>query len=167
MNTSFRYATTYILDRSHFAETFDESSTQGNLIQLYGKSIGLMLVGFSILTFTDIFPYAGWFILILGIVDAFSVYFRKSWWLVRQMISSEANMEVNLVIDDEGLSSKSHRVNSKIAWVDVSNIEKTEKGWLIYHSAGRNYLSARCLSAKAIEFVNSQLSQKSSSSNNN
>lgn len=165
MNTSFRYATTYILDRSHFAETFDESSKQGNTIQLYGKSIGLMLVGFSIVTFTDIFPYAGWFILVLGIVDAFSVYFRKSWWLVRQMISSEANMEVTLTIDDEGLNSKSHRVNSNIAWSDVSNIEKTKKGWLIYHNAGRNYLSAGCLSDEAIAFVNNKLSEKTISLN--
>ncbi|MDT0596387.1 YcxB family protein [Glaciecola petra] len=156
MTTPFHYSTTYILDKDHFSETFDESSKKNDSVFVYGKSMGLLLLGFAILYFSDILPYAAWFIVVLGVVDALSIYFRKPWWLVRQMISSEANLEITLTIDNTGIGSKSHKISSKIAWSDISHIEKTVRGWLIHHSAGRTYLSAGCLSDKAIEFVNNQ-----------
>lgn len=157
MTTPFHYSTTYILDKDHFSETYDESSNKNDSVLVYGKSIGLLLVGVAILYFTNILPYAGWFIVVLAVVDALSIYFRKPWWLVRQMISSEANMAVTLTIDETGMSSKSTSVNNNILWAELSHIEKTDRGWLMHHSAGKTYLSAGCLSDEAVAFVNTQM----------
>ena len=156
MPTPFHYSTTYTLDKSHFAETFDESIIEDNSIKAYAKSIALILVGFAIVYFTDLAPYFAWFIVVLGIVEALSIYFKRSWWLARQMISQAANTKLTLTIDEDTIRSSSQSVESQISWKDISKIEKTKQGWLLYHPSGRNYLSGRCLSDEASEFICSQ-----------
>jgi|TARA_B110000914_G_C15422496_1_gene427295 hypothetical protein len=156
MTTPFYYATTYILDKSHFSETFDESVTLDHTKTVYFKSIVLAVFGLAILLFTVVNPYAAWFIVALGAIEALSIRFRKSWWLARQLISKAANADVKLTIDDKGVSSKSFYVESNISWADITKIEQTAQGWLLYHCAGKNYLSARCLSEAAVAFINTQ-----------
>ncbi|MFT4938829.1 MAG: hypothetical protein ACI88A_001859 [Paraglaciecola sp.] len=161
MTTPFAYSTTYILDKSHFSETFDESITLNSSKTAYFKSIILGFLGLAILLFTEINPYGAWFIVGLGALEAFSVRFRKSWWLARQLISKAANSELTLTIDEHGVSSKSFYVESKISWDDVKTIEQTRQGWLILHATGRNYLSDRCLSEAARAFISKQALLKS------
>jgi hypothetical protein len=48
--------------------------------------------------------------------DACSVYFRKPWWLARQMISEAANTELTLTVDENGVSSKSFSRLAPIDW---------------------------------------------------
>ena len=160
MPTPFHYSTTYTLDKSHFSETFDESIVEANSIKAYAKSIGLMLVGFAIVYFTDLAPYFAWFIVVLGIVEALSIYFKRSWWLARQMISQAANTKLTLSIDEDAIRSTSQSVESQISWEEITKIEKTKQGWLLYHPSGRNYLSGRCLSDEANEFISSQALSK-------
>ena len=156
MTSPFSYSTTYILDKSHFSETFDESVTLNNSKNVYFKSIALGILGLAILLFTDISAYGAWFIVALGALEAFSIRFRKSWWLARQMISKAANTELTLSIDENGVSSKSFHVESKISWLEVKKIEKTPQGWLLFHAGGKNYVSSRCLSEAANEFMREQ-----------
>jgi hypothetical protein len=156
MTEPFNYSTTYKLDKSHFSETFDESITEENSKNLYLKSILLAVMGSSILLFTEINTYVAWFIVALAAVEALSVRFRKPWWLTRQMISKAANSELTLIIDEKRVSSKSYYVESKILWNDISKIEQTAQGWMLFHSAGKNYISGRCLSESANEFIKTQ-----------
>ncbi|MFT6898604.1 MAG: hypothetical protein ACJA13_003028 [Paraglaciecola sp.] len=161
MTTPFSYSTTYILDKSHFSETFDESITADNAKTVYFKAIILALLGLIILLFTQITAYIAWFIVALGAVEVLSIRFRKSWWLARQMISKAANSELTLTVDENGVRSKSFYVESEILWADVKKIEQTAQGWLLYHAGGKNYLSGRCLSAAANEFISAQALLKS------
>ncbi len=161
MTTPFYYCTTYVLDKAHFSETFDESSSLKIPITAYLKATGLILLGFAFLYFTELNRYVAWFIVVLGVVDALSVYFRKPWWLARQLISEAANTELTLSIDDNAVSSKSISVESKILWADVIKIEQTKQGWLLYHRAGKSYLSSRCLSEAANEFIHAHALIKS------
>jgi len=156
MTTAFSYSTTYILDKSHFSETFDESVIVDNSKTVYFKSAVLALFGLTVLIFTEVNPYAAWFIVALGAIEALSIRFRKPWWLARQMLSKAANAEVTLTIDEQSVCSKSFYVESKIAWSNISKIEQTSQGWLLYHSQGTNYISGRCLSEQASSFVGKQ-----------
>lgn len=158
MTSSFQYSTRYKLDSSHFRETFEESGANDITLSAYFKAVFLVLAGLSILVLTDIIPYAAWFIIVLGIVDALSVYFRKPWWLARQMISMDANIELSLTIDEKGISSQSSRLNSQILWNDIADIKKSNRGWVIQHVAGKTYLSANHLSDEAIAFVDEKMS---------
>jgi hypothetical protein len=161
MTAPFHYSTTYVLDKSHFGETFDESVPPINSKTAYIKSIGLALFGLAILFFTELSGYAAWFIIVLSIVEALSVYFKKPWWLARQMISRAANESLKLTINNEGVSSSSYSVESKILWSDVTHIDQTPQGWMLHHGAGKNYLSRRCLSEEANDFIRSQATLKS------
>jgi hypothetical protein len=156
MTTPFSYSTTYILDKSHFSETFDESVTPSNSKNVYFKAIALGLLGLAILLFTEVSPYGAWFIVALGALEALSIRFRKSWWLARQLMSKAASTELTLTIDENGVSSKSFHVKSNISWDDVTKIEQTNQGWLLFHAGGKNYLSGRCLSEAANDYISAQ-----------
>lgn len=159
MTQEFSYDTTYILDKSHFSETFDESVVESNANTAYFKSILLAVLGLGVLLTTDVNPYAAWFIVALAAVEALSVRFRKSWWLTRQMLSKTANAEVSISISDHKIHTHSFYADSHILWSEVSQIEATKQGWLIYHPKGKNYLSNRCLSTDAIEFLKGKASE--------
>ncbi|MCW8092709.1 YcxB family protein [Alteromonas sp. ASW11-130] len=153
MPTPFSYTTKYKLDRSHFAETFDESFVEQNFMQRYFKAIVLLLIGAAMLLFTEITAYLSWFFVALGALEAVSVRFRRPWWLTRQMMSRAANSELSLTIDEEGLKTTSAYVEYVIHWPDVTRIDSTTKGFVIHHQKGRTYLSNRCLSAAAQQFI--------------
>ena len=161
MTSPFSYSTTYILDKSHYSETFDESVTLNNSRNVYFKSIALGLLGLAILLFTEVSPYGAWFVVALGVLEALSIRFRKSWWLARQMMSKAANTELTLTIDENGVSSKSFHVESRISWAEVKKVEQTDQGWLLFHAGGKNYLSGRCLSEEAKNFISAQALLKS------
>ena len=158
MNSPFNYSTTYKLDKSHFSETFDESVSGAPTLKDYHKAITSVVLGLLLLMFSDFNPYVAWFLIAIGVVDALSVYYKKPWWLARQMLSRAANNELTLTIDDEGVKSKSHYVDSKILWSDLTSIEKTQQGWLLHLASGKSYLSNRCLSEEAMAFITSKAS---------
>ncbi len=156
MPTPFSYSITYTLDKSHFSETFDESVIIDNAKAVYLKPIVLAFMGLSTLFFSEINPYAAWFIIALAALEALSIRFRKSWWLAKQLLSKAAQTAVTLTLDNEKVCSTSFHVESKIYWRDMDKIEQTSQGWLLYHSGGKNYLSGRCLSDEAKEFIGEQ-----------
>lgn len=151
MSLPFSYSTQYTLDKSHFSETFDESITPSK--RPYLKVIIFGLLGITFLLFVDASPYTGWFMIGLSALEYLSVRYKKPWWLMRQLISKAANSELTLTIDELGISSQSLYVKSNILWADVTQLEQTPQGWLIYHPAGKNYISKRCLSSAANTFL--------------
>lgn len=160
MTTPFTYSTTYILDKSHYSETFDESVTLDNSKKIYLKAVLFTLVGLAILNFSQIHPYIAWFVIALGALEILSIRFRKSWWLARQLISKAANTELTLTVNEQGVSTQSYSLESNILWTDINKIEQTKQGWLLYHTGGKNYLSSRCLSEAANEFIQAKANKE-------
>jgi len=153
MTSPFSYSTTYVLDKSHFSETYDASVVVDDSKQPYLKSVIIALVGMAILYLTDIDPHIAWFVVALGGLEALSVRFQKPWWLARQMISKAANNPLTLTIDDIGINTKSLYVEGTILWEDVSKFEKTDLGWLLFHKGSKAYISDRILSEEAQAFM--------------
>ena len=156
MSSPFSYTKSYVLDKDYFTECFEESVTANRSIRAYYKSIGFFLIGTSLLL-TGINAYASLFIVGLGAVEGLSVRFKKTWWLWRQMMSKAAGNEVQLVIDDQGIHSQSEYVNSHILWKDIIEHSCSNRGYLIKHSTGTNYLSKHTLDTGAIHFINGKL----------
>ncbi|WP_076407465.1 YcxB family protein [Shewanella sp. UCD-KL12] len=152
MKEPFSYTTNYILDKQHFNECFDESVTLDFSVKAYAKAIGFFLIGVALLlTYTN--AYASWFLVGLGVLEAFHVKFKKTWWLWRQMMSKAAGNEVSLTVNEEGVITHSLYVDSKINWHDTNEITVTKQGFLIKHSGGTSYLSKRPLNSEAIDFI--------------
>ena len=153
MATPFSYITQYRLDKDHFRECYAQSVITDNSVGVYFKAMLLSVGGVLLVLFTDVNPYAAWFLLLLGALEALSVYYQQAWWVMRQMLSKAANSEVTLTIDEVGITSQSPFAELIIEWQSVKAFTATESGWLVEHAQGKNYLSNSCLTAQAIEFM--------------
>jgi hypothetical protein len=157
MTSPFSYSTTFVLDKAHFRECFSNSVVAKHSLVAYGKAIILLLIGSLLLYFTDIGGYFSYFVIVLGIVEALSIYYQQSWWVTRQMLSRNANSEVTLTLDETGIHSQSAHLNTLILFQDISEVNNTKNGLILVHTKGRSYISQTCLSAQARAFLSSKL----------
>lgn len=149
MPKPFNYQTTFILDKSHFSECYDESVQTQPFTTLYRKGALLLAVGAGLVLFSELNPYAAWFIFSLGVLEIISNRYKKAWWVARQMLSKVAKAEVSLQINDDGLHISSFYHDNKMLFSDIELLTPTENGWLITHNAIRHYISNRCLNEPA------------------
>ena len=157
MTKPFSYQTTFILDKSHFRECYDESVQAQSFVTLYGKGALLLLVGAGLVLFSELNQYAAWFIFSLGVLELVSNRYKKSWWVARQMLSKVAKAEVTLEINQESLHISSFYHDNKMLFSDVELIIPTENGWLISHKSIRHYVSNRCLNEPAQAFLQAEM----------
>lgn len=147
------YQTTFILDKAHFTECYEESVKPQTFSALYLKAIVLLIAGAALVMFSALNPYAAWFIFSLGILEVVSTYYRKPWWVMRQMLSKVAKAEVSLEMTEDYIRTHSFYNDNKMYFRDIENITGTGKGWLISHKTGRHYISNLCLSEQAKQFL--------------
>lgn len=152
MSPSFQQSTSFILDKAHFNECFQQSAPA---IQAkdYRKACFIGLMGIGLMFVKSDNYYIAYFLVALGLIEFFSIQHRQTWWVWRQLISKAAHSKVKLIINDIGIITESEQVNSQLLWCDVTSIVQTELGLLLRHKGGTNYLSNSCLSEEMIEFI--------------
>ncbi|MGB1263265.1 MAG: YcxB family protein [Cognaticolwellia sp.] len=153
MTQAFNYQTSFILDKSHFSECYDESAQAKTFTMLYSKALILLLVGAGLVLFSELNQYAAWFIFSLGVLELVSNRYRKAWWLARQMLSKAAKAEVKLTIDEQRIQISSFYNDTQLLFSKIDCLTATENGWLITQNGIRHYISNRCLSAGAKHFL--------------
>lgn len=149
----FEYQSSFILDKTHFRECYEESVSSKPFLQSYGKAIVMLIIGAALVLFSEINPYAAWFIFSLGVLEVVSTYYRKPWWVMRQMLSKAAKSKVVIEVTSDHIRTHSFYADNKMPFTEISVIEATQKGWLITHTSGRHYISNRCLSEFAQQFI--------------
>jgi len=149
----FNYQSTFVLDKSHFSECYEESVSPQPFFTLYLKAIVMLFIGAGLVLFSEINPYAAWFIFALGVLEVVSTYYRKPWWVMRQMLSKVAKAEVTLEITDEYIRTHSFYNDNQMLYGDIDSIAATKNGWLISHKSGRHYISNRCLTEQVQLFL--------------
>ena len=159
MTQPFSYQTTFILDKSHFSECYDESVPASTIAALNRKGGFLLLIGVLLVMFSELNPYAAWFIFSLGLLEIVSSRYKKAWWVARQMLSKVAKAEVSLQINAESVHISSFYNDNKMKFSDIERITATDQGWLISHNSFRHYISNRCLNASALAFLQAKMSQ--------
>lgn len=151
---AYSYHTEFILNKDHFNECFDNSVNPQKNITSYFKALVFFIICIAIF-FSNINLYFSYFFLGLSIIEALSVYYRKKWWVMRQMLGKSANHTIKLQLDDEGITIISDVVNEQLLWENISDIDITDQGLLITHQNKRQYISQRCLSIEALTFITS------------
>lgn len=151
MTSSFSYSHTFVLDKAHFNECYSQSVGNDQSFKAYLKAIILSVFGIVLVLFSDVDPYAAWFVVALGALEAISTYYQQPWWVTRQLLGKSAKGEVTLIIDNEGIATESFYVKTMILWTNVSSIKKTSLGWVIRHEKTNSYISDSCLSEEAAE----------------
>ncbi|WOT04509.1 YcxB family protein [Shewanella youngdeokensis] len=156
MKSQHSYTTQYTLDKSHFSECFDESVVIDNSIRAYRKAIIFSFIGILLLL-TNINAYASWFLIALGVLEALNIYYKKPWWLMRQMVSKAANNEVTLTVDETGITHDSFYVNGTVLWQDIATITETKQGFLLKQAKTVSYISKRSLDEATLGFVRQKM----------
>lgn len=154
-NTSepLNYQATFTLDKSHFIECYEESVSAQTFSALYTKAIVMLLIGACLVMFSDFNPYAAWFVFALGVLEVVSTYYRKPWWVMRQMLSKAAKAEVTVEVTEEHIRTYSFYNENNMLYCDIDSIVATSKGWLVSHKSGRHYIANRCLTEQVQIFL--------------
>lgn len=150
----------YTLDKPYFIECYEQSVTVDNSWRAYAKAIFFCLFGGLLVAFTEINQYAAWFIFTLGILEALSVYYQKPWWVTRQMLSRASKSEVTLTVDEKGIASQSYYHQLMLTWPEIK-LMATDKGWLLHHKQGKNYIAKHGMNDELITYLNSHLDNAS------
>ncbi len=143
---------TYKLDKAHFQECFEQSAPPVNNKD-YLKAIILGGLGIALFFVEAEHYYIPFFIFCLAVVELLSVKYRKTWWVWRQLMSKAGNSSIKLTICESGIKSQSKQVNTDIAWDDLVAITKTDKGFLLKHHQGVNYISKSHLSESMLQLL--------------
>ena len=148
------FTTEYTLDKTFFVECYDQTSLPTQFPKAYLKGILFLVFGVVLLEF-ELLPngYVGWFFIVLSVIEAFSVYCKRTWWLWRQKISSGAGSKVIFSGDTDGVSYKNRKATNTITWNQIDELEQTALGVIIHIGKQRQYVSKSCLSDDAITFM--------------
>lgn len=157
MSQPFNYQSTFILDKSHFNECYQESVPDKSFKALYAKGGVLLLIGAVLVMFTELNPYAAWFIFSLGLLEIVSSYYHKPWWVARQMLSKVAKAEIKLNINQESIHITSFYNDTDMKFSDIDSLTATDNGWLISYKSNRHYISNRCLDEQTMQFLQSKV----------
>jgi hypothetical protein len=153
----FTYSTSFTLNKAYFTECFEQTVTAKTGFQAYIKALVLFSLGIVVSALTDQYAHLSFFIVVLSVIEACSVYFQKTWWVWRQLLSRAANNEVKLVLDEQAITTSSSSHQLSINWQNVSEIITTEKGYIICHQQNnklhRTYLSRAVLSEQADQYI--------------
>lgn len=168
MNSQMPFSTQFTLDKAHYNECYSQSSTLVHNRKTYFKANILTVFGLFILLFTPVNSYAAWFVIAMGIIESVSVYYHQPWWVTRQMLSKASGSKVTLTLDDKGILTESFHVNSRILWIDVTNITETDLGFVVFFTlnkskdgekvsgksvSSKSYISKQGLNQDALAFI--------------
>lgn len=154
MSKEFDFTTEYTLDKAFFAECYDQTSQPVKFPKSYWKAILFLIFGVVLVEF-ELLPnsYVGWFFIVLSVIETFSVYFKRTWWLWRQTISSSCGSKVAFQVNASGVSYKSGKINRSLAWNEINQLEQTDSGFILHIGKQRQYVSKSCLNAEVIAFM--------------
>lgn len=157
MSKNFNFTTEYTLDKPFFAECYDQTSQPTKFPHAYLKAVLFAIFGVVLLEF-ELLPsgYVGWFFIVLSVIEACSVYFKRTWWLWRQTISSSRGSKVVFQVNTNGVGYKSGKIDRSIAWSDIDQLEQTDLGFILHLGKQRQYVSKSCLNEEAIAFMVAQ-----------
>ncbi|OUL59196.1 YcxB family protein [Pseudoalteromonas ulvae] len=154
---SFNFS--FVLDKAYFTECFEQSE----MINLAPKRklifASLMFVtGFILHTFIESSKFPAYLLMGIGVLELIAYYYRKPWWVTRQMWSRSANVTVTLIIDEEKIATQSIHHQLSVKWADLIDLIDTPLGLIIVtRKQGRHYLSKKYLNEDSILFIRSAM----------
>ena len=160
MSKDYDFTTEYTLDKTFFAECFDQTSHPATFPKAYYKGMLFLIFGVVLVKF-ELLPsgYVGWFFIVLSIIEALSVYFKRTWWLWRQTLSTSSGGKVQLKINSDGMSYKSGKNTRNITWNEIDQLEQSDLGFILHIGKQRQYVSKSCLNDEVIDFMIEQHSE--------
>ncbi|KZN42118.1 YcxB family protein [Pseudoalteromonas luteoviolacea] len=143
----------FILDKRYFQECFDESVKMSKHHKpKYGLIAFLVSLGF-VAHYLLSQAYLGNFLFILAVLEGVAFYYKRPWWIARQMLSRASGSKVLLTIDDEGIKTENPYRAFSVKWQDIENVVKTEQGLIIEQQRHNQYISGTVLNKDVYDFI--------------
>jgi hypothetical protein len=151
------YSEKFVLNKSYFQECFDESIELGDHNKpKYFLLVLLVVLGlFSIYILAE--HYLGNFLLLLAVVEGLAFYYRRPWWVARQMLSRASGSTVELHINGEHIEAKNPYKHYQLAWQEIDSIIETRKGLVLRSKKSMQYLSNQSISNETRAFILAQI----------
>jgi hypothetical protein len=153
----------YVLDRPYLSECYEESLPFGSFsaVRSYLMGVGFTLLGVVSWQVWEVNGYIASALVTIGVLEVFSTYFKKPWWLFRQKISKSNEAKVTLRLFEDGLSTSSSVHSLSLKWADVAKLQETPRGFIFTASAGSSmYVSKSVLDDRAMAFIKSVTESK-------
>jgi len=149
------FNTQFTLSRDYLAECFDQSLPYGkNAKPNYLFPALLLAAGTGLLFFTEQPKLLGSILIALAVLELLHIRFRRAWWLTRQMWGRNANSEVKLAIDEDGIKTQNFDTQTALVWTDIERVIETDLGLiLVAKSGGQQYLSKSLFSTELISEI--------------
>ncbi|MGS0534892.1 YcxB family protein [Pseudoalteromonas sp. SaAl2] len=148
-----QFTTSYTLDKPYFYECFDESlpySAQAK--PKYAFLVLLISLGLiSIYALEQ--HYLGNFMIMAAVLECVAFYYRRPWWVTRQMFSRASGSKAKLIIDEQGFTSENPHKSYQIKWQQIDEVIFTPRGILLKSKQGMQYISNSVLSDEAINYI--------------
>ncbi|ROS05445.1 YcxB-like protein [Sinobacterium caligoides] len=151
------YQASFVLDKAHFTECFEESNAGVSQKNNYLKAALFLLVA-VVMMMIGVDGYVVAIVLSLAALEAASVYYRRGWWVARQMLGRSAGSTVSLTVDDNGVHIHSSHVEQSVAWSELQRVLETNRGVLLEQKDGvKHYLSKAALTTEVVTFMQQQI----------
>ena len=126
------------LNKEYYSECFEQAFKYDNkwkninyLISLIFISLGtIFIINAKALTFTSSV------LIVIGFYELFDSYFKKIFWVKRQMSNKTANTEVEMIITEEAFLTKGKYSEGNMLWKGMDRILDTPKGLTIWPQKG-------------------------------
>lgn len=97
--------------------------------------------------------------IMLAVLECVAFYYRRPWWVTRQMLSRASGSEVTLTFDEEGIKSANHYKSYQLEWQNISEVIDTQQGIIIKNKSGMQYISKQILNPETLAFINKKATQ--------
>lgn len=150
---------TYTLDKPYYYECFDESLPYSSQAKPKYPLL-VLLISLGLLAFYMLENhYLGSFMFTLAIVECLSFYYKRPWWVTRQMLSRASGSEVTVSFDDEGVKAENPYKSYQLSWQQINEIIETERGYILKADKGMQYLSKQALNEAMTTALNKRATQ--------
>ncbi len=151
---------TFVLSQDYLSESYDQARRYGSKWLLVEAIVGTLLlllglVAFVFLPDEMVLPLV---LTSIGVVELLSNQIKKFFWLRRHRKSKLSNVEVEVIVDDDGLESKSPYSTSRMTWAGIEKAVRTPKGILVWPQKGMYiYFSEHLVGKETVDFIQSKV----------
>lgn len=147
------FTTSYTLDKPYFYECFDESLPySGQAKPKYAFLALLVSLGLIAIYVMDK-HYLGNFMIMAAVLECVAFYYRRPWWVTRQMLSRASGSEATLTIDKEGFKSVNPYKSYQLEWQNIDEVIFTNQGIVLKSRKGMQYISNSVLTDDVIQYI--------------
>jgi len=149
------FNTQFTLSRTYLSECFDQSLPHGkNAKPNFVFPALLLATGLGLWFFTEQPKVMSGMLLALAVLELVHIRFRRAWWLTRQMWGRSAHSEVELILDEKKILTKTNQSQTTLNWSDISNIIETDLGLILVTTSGtQQYLSKSLFPTELIDHI--------------